>query len=385
MTMPHRFTRARVVWVVIVLALAGAPVALIGLGQVTSPPRDDPAATLFNDAEVARASGRIDDAIGKYQRVAAEHPSSRLAARSALEAARCLVAEGKWELAMKQMQDMRQRFPNTREAEEALERNTILHRLRLRRVRPLFGFARTAVNGSSSNIRRVLGVAVDSENRVYIAMRKSVAVFSDTGALVRTVPGDEFRALGVRGDAPVLFEEHGFREVAGPLVPVLLPDQGRQHEADIRAAALAADALVIGDRRTKAVHRISVNGSYGARLAAVDVTRLAVGPLGQIAAIERETQAVLLIAPDGTVRRVPVQGAGYQLRSPADLGFDPLGHLYLLERDAIIVFAPTGELLSVFAPANAIGAFRAGIALHVDAAGRLYVYDEDTERLQVYH
>jgi hypothetical protein len=95
--------------------------------------------------------------------------------------------------------------------------------------------------------------------------------------------------------------------------------------------------------------------------------------------------ALLLIEPDGTTRRVPSQAAGYQLLGPVDLAFDSLGHLYLLERDSVVVFTPTGEFLSVFSPGTAVGAFRLGVALEVDSAGRLYIYDDDSERLQVYH
>ena len=142
--------------------------------------------------------------------------------------------------------------------------------------------------------------------------------------------------------------------------------------------------MLIADRRTKAVHRVSMSGGYQSRLALVDAARIAVGPLGEAAAIERETGALVLIAPDGKTRPIPATGPGYTLRGPIDLAFDPLGHLYVLERDSVVVFSPTGEFLSVFAPGSAAGAFRTAAAFHVDAAGRLYVYDEDSERLQLF-
>ena len=150
----------------------------------------DPAATLFSDAEATRATGQTDDAIGKYQRVMAVYPASIWAARSALESARSMVGQGKWAPAMRQMQEVYLGFPGTREAEQALERNTILHRFRLRQGQPVFRYARTAVNGQSL-LRRVIDVDVDSGGRVYIATRQSLAVFNESGALVRTEPADE--------------------------------------------------------------------------------------------------------------------------------------------------------------------------------------------------
>jgi hypothetical protein len=367
--------------VVLVLGWATAP---IGFSQSAAGAQaGDPAEALFSVAEGARAKGRTDEAIGKYQRVMAEYPASLWAARSALEAARSMVGQGRWETAMRQMQDVCLGFPGTREAEQALERNTILHRLRLQQG--AYRYARTPVNGSSLR-GRVVDVAVDSGGRVYIATRQSVAVFNESGALVRTEPANELRALAMHRDAPTWFYERGLGEGAGALVAIVIPDQNRQREADIQdGAAVSEDEVLIADRRTKAIHRVSLSGAYQSRLTAVDAVRIAVGTQGQVAAIERDTHALLLIAADGRARSVPAAGAGYQLRGPIDVAFDPLGHLYVLERDSVVVFSPTGELLSVFAPGAAAGAFRMAAAFYVDAAGRLYIYDEAAERLQLFH
>jgi hypothetical protein len=367
----------------VIIALAWAMSRSTAIGQSAASEQSGPAATLFKDADATRATGRTDDAIGKYQRVMAEYPASIWAARSALESARSMVGQGKWAPAMRQMQDVYLKFPKTPEAEDALERNTILHRLRLRQGQPVFRFARTAVSGNS--LRRVIDVAVDSATRVYVATRQSLAVFNESGGLVRTEPG-ELRAFALRGDTPTLLFERSLRQGAGALVPILIPDQNRPREADIQAGAIVSDeTLLIADRRTKAIHVVSVTGAYQSRFTALDAVRLAVGPQGQVAAIERETQMLWLIGADGKGRALPSSGTGYQLRGPMDVAFDPLGHLYVLERDSVIVFTPAGEFLSVFAPGVSAGAFRMAVVFDVDTAGRLYVYDEDSERLQVFH
>jgi hypothetical protein len=344
----------------------------------------DPAAALFSAAEGVEVAGRTDEAISKYQRVMAEYPSSPWAARAALKAARSMVGQGKWEPAMRQMEIVRLGFTGTPEAEQALERNTILHRLRLRQGQPVFRFARTAVDGRAL-LRRVINVDMDSTGRVYVATRQSLVVLNESGGIVRTEPANELRGLAMHGDVPIWFHERGTREGANALVPIAISDQNRQREPDIQAGAVVSgDAMLIADRRTKAVHRVSLSGAYQSRLALVDAVRIAVGPTGDAAAIERDTHAVLLIAPDGKTRPLPATGPGYMLRGPIDLAFDPLGHLYVLERDSVVIFSPTGEFLSVFAPGSAAGSFRTAVAFHVDAAGRLYVYDDDSERLQVF-
>jgi hypothetical protein len=367
------------------LALASPMSFSTAIGQsISAAQTADPAALLFNDAETTRLKGQTDEAIGKYQRVIAQYPASAWAARASIESARSLVAQGKWVPAMRQMQDVYLGFAGTAEAEQALERNTILHRLRLRQDPPVYRYART-VTGASS-LRRVLDVKVDSRGRVYVATRQVVAVISESGGLARTEPANDLRALAMDGDTPTLLYERGLRQGAGALVPILIPDRNQQRETDIQAGAVVSgQAVLIADHRSKAVHRVSLNGAYQSRLAAVDAVRLAVGPQGEVAAIEREIRTVWVFGADGKGRTVPAAGAGYQLRAPMDLAFDPLGHLYVLERDSVVVFAPSGEFLSVFEPGAAAGAFRTAVAFQVDAAGRLYVYDEVTERLQVFH
>ena len=383
MTTPSLLARLLAALFLLVLVLSKLTAVADGFGQAATVAPSDPAARLFDEAEAARAKGQLEDAIGKYQRIAAEYPASQWAARSTLEAARCLVIQGAWEPAMRLMQDVRVRFPKSVEAERALERNTILQRLRLRGL-PTLRYASTALNGNTTNVRRMVDVAIDSKDRLYAIMRKSVVVFNDSGSPESTIPGEEYRALIMREDTPVLVEETGIRVARGPLVPVMVPEQNRLREVEIQAAALSGDELLIADRRTKAIHRVAIDGSYRGRVAMVDATRIAVSPQGLIAAIQNQTQSLLLISPDGAVRTVPAQLPGYHFRSPMDIAFDVLGHLYLLERDSVAIFTPSGEQLSVFNPGNAPGAFRSGAAFDIDAAGRLFIYDEDGERVLVY-
>jgi hypothetical protein len=371
---------------VVMLTLGSAISSYTVLGRSSAQAQAaDPAAALFADAQAVRANGQTDEAIGKYHRVMAEYPASVWAARSALESARSMVAQGEWAAAMRLMQDVYLGFPGTPEAAQAFERNTILHRLRLRQGPPVFRWARTAVNGSSS-LRRVVGVAMDSKGRLYVATRQSLVLFNESGGLVRTEPADEPRSLTMRGDSPILLYERGPRQETGAFVPIMIPDQNRQREADVQAGAIVSDdGLLIADRRTKAIHRVSLNGTYQSRFTAIDAVRVAVGPQREVAAIERESNALWLIGADGRARTIPAAGAEYQLREPIEVAFDPLGHLYVLERDSVLVFAPTGEFLSLFAPGAVAGAFRMAVAFYVDAAGRLYIYDQDRELLQVFH
>ncbi|MEQ1728005.1 MAG: hypothetical protein ABL982_06450, partial [Vicinamibacterales bacterium] len=76
-----------------------------------------------------------------------------------------------------------------------------------------------------------------------------------------------------------------------------------------------------------------------------------------------------------------------ELDDPVDVAFDQLGHLYVLDkgRASILVFGPKSKLVSTITiPNNSPGALNRAASLGIDAAGRLYVFDDRSRRIQVY-
>jgi hypothetical protein len=377
----HRRIASGFTLVVVTIAAWGAWGLTAAARQ--SGPSDNPETALLARADASRAGGRCDEAIAAYERILATYPRSPIVPRASLDAASCMVAIGQWERAVTRFQQVRTRFPDSREAVVALERNTILYRLHLKPGQQRYQWARTPT--SPTTIPRALDLDVDANYQLYVTTSKSTAVFDESNQRVRTLQGDDTRAMVVSGDVPIFIESRGIRADAGVLIPVRINEQGRLRDMDLAAAAPSSPAeILIADRRSKAIHRIASDGTYRGRFAAVDAIRLAVGPLNEVAAVERETRRVMMMSPDGSPRPFPAQGSTYQMRAPTDVAFDPLGHLYVLERDSVVVFAPTGELLTVFTPSTA-GVFQTGASLAVDGAGRLYVYDQDSERVQVFH
>jgi hypothetical protein len=101
-----------------------------------------------------------------------------------------------------------------------------------------------------------------------------------------------------------------------------------------------------------------------------------------IAIVDRESKAITIFDRDGaTLARIPARGTSYQLNNPIDLAFDPLGHLFVLDRSrtSIFVFGPGQQLLATIPTAG-----REPRALTIDSAGRLYVFDEGVQAIQVY-
>jgi len=104
--------------------------------------------------------------------------------------------------------------------------------------------------------------------------------------------------------------------------------------------------------------------------------------------LERNSSVVVIAGPDGrTLKRIDARGPGYEFRNPVDVAVDRLGHVYVLDRDSgsVFVFTPQGQYRTSFSvPERAPGAFRKATAMALDSAGRLYIYDDRLEVVQVY-
>jgi hypothetical protein len=350
----------------------------------------DVAAQLFAEGEAARADHRFEDALAAYHRIVASHPASAWTMRALVESATCLVALERWSDAMQQLQAVRARSTSDPLAAVAVARNTLLYRLHLRGGQPSHRYApATGMATTDIDLRRVAGIAVDDQNRVHLGTRKALYIYGENGAITETIPAEDVRGFVVHDGGDVWLDEKSLRS-SGRVQRVTSAASGRSRDVDIQAAAAAPDGdILVADRESKSILRIAPDGTYRTGVAPRDVVRLAVSPTGDVAAIERETRAVLLIAQDGTVHSLAPTAQAFTLRAPVDVAFDVFGHLYVLERDAVLVFTPKGEPLAVALPPSAgrgtIGGLKAAAALALDGAGRLYILDEDAERIQIYH
>jgi hypothetical protein len=156
---------------------------------------------------------------------------------------------------------------------------------------------------------------------------------------------------------------------------------------DLSAVAiLSTGDRLVADRSARAVYRFDAAGRFMSPFASVRASRIAVGPGDTVALLDRDTKSISILDRDGKAgARIMTKGTGYELKNPTDLAFDALGHLYVLERDAVDVFTTTGTLVTTFTPQpQGSGAFRDASAFALDEAARLYIYDEHAERVQVY-
>ena len=141
--------------------------------------------------------------------------------------------------------------------------------------------------------------------------------------------------------------------------------------------------------------RFAGDGRYRDRfITTPGVARLATNGSDDLAVLDKDDKTVLLFDRDGKqFGRVPIRGAGYELDAPVDIAFDAFGHLYVLDQSkaSIYVFGPQfteqTPLLTSFTVTDkraAAGAFRKALAFALDPAGRLYIFDDSTQQVQIY-
>src|SRR5262249_33431504 len=139
-----------------------------------------------------RVVRRTDEALERFRRVSLEYPRSLWAVRARLRAALCLAPGDRAPRALDELQWVRQQRPNSSEATEALNLNTILYRLYVRLpAQPAYSFVSRYKGAENSRFKDVFGLAFDSGGELYVGHKQGVTVFDARGAMGRTVSADD--------------------------------------------------------------------------------------------------------------------------------------------------------------------------------------------------
>jgi outer membrane protein assembly factor BamD (BamD/ComL family) len=349
--------------------------------------------SMYYAGETSRLSGDPVEALVRFQQVNSDYPRSPSAARADLGAALCHVALEQPERAMEALQRLRGQFPGSPEARTALRWNTILYRLYVKPAaqQPPFAYNGRNLAGPAGKLKDVFALAIDDEENVFVASRPTVTVFTAEGKPTRTIASSPKGIFFDQKQKVVVVSKGAVQQEAGKAVTLSLPkpDGTPRLLEDISVgAALSTGEYLIADGSSKSVLKFSPLGKPLGVYTAAQPDRIIINDLDELALLDKDAKAVVMLTREGKpIRKIAMQGTGYQLKNPVDIAFDSLGHLYVLDRgrSTVAVFTPTGKLRTTFSVADkAPGAFHDANALAVDPAGRLYIYDDNAERIQIY-
>ncbi len=376
---------------------AGLDAASAAFDRASAAARSSPrfAEAAYYAGEALRLSHRPEDALAQYREAELRYPGTIWAARALLGTARCYARTGQHALALEALQRVQTEFANTAEAGTALDWGTILYRLRLRPSGEApFQYANKTIGSAESKFKDGVGVLIDRQGRVVVAHRGGWSVFDAAGQPVGARRGDAASAVALAPDGTIVVADDGSiaidRDGAATLRP-MIPQSSGQPKA-VKVTALVATwrgSWLVADSESKEVRQFSPDFSSSQAFINLDASRLAVSDIDDVAALDKDKRLVVLLDRDANnVAGIGRQGPGYQLDEPVDMAFDALANLYVLDgrQRAVHVFDSAMKFIRTFQiPAKgAAGGIGKPSALGVDAAGRLYIFGNDLQRVLVY-
>lgn len=358
------------------------------------PGTDAVPAALQARAETLRLTGRCTEAVPQYAQVVQQYPGSVWAPQGHVGIARCLTSRSQLVDALAALQRATSHPLAGSQAGEARQLATILARVVVRPPAPVYAFSGRTLGGSAGRVKDVRALALSGAD-LHVLSEGGLATHVAAAGTMRGMSRvEQGRSLFLDRDGrPVVVGKAGLVVEGGRLVTLSVPkpDKSTRTLDDLTAAApLSTGEMIVADREGSSIYRFGRDFRLSGPFGSGRVDRLAVGSLDQVAMADGDARAVAVVSREGKpIARVADRGTGWKFESVTDIAFDPLDHLYILDRNQATVFVftltPQVRLLASFTlPERAPGAFMRATALAVDGAGRLYIADDRAERIQVY-
>ena len=344
---------------------------------------------LFGAAVSQMRSGAFGDAVEEFTRLLEQISRQPLAERARLALGYCLYRTGDSERAMEQYQKVRDLNPGKSEADEALARLTLLHRLR---ILPAAG---TPVTYRSDGdypgrleglgLRSVSALAIGPTGDLLIADgRQGTALILDPrGRTVGKVAfPDPQAAARDRKGSPVL--AGGGAILAGMTPHPLTRPDGASSRVIREVSGLGVDRdgrIYLADRKENEVllygraldFRASLHRSVAGR-----VVGLRIGFDNRVYILDSREKTVTVYADGKQAGKIRLLDPPAAVTDPVAFAVDDLGDLYVCDGSAgrIVVLDPTGKtVLATLKGERGKGGLSSPQQIEVDHQGRIYVYD----------
>lgn len=335
---------------------------------------------------VHRRAGRLAEAVDVSRRVSLEYPSSEAASAAQFQVGQCLALLDEPRAAMEEFQQVRNRFPQSEWAPQALDRITALYRL-FGSGKPSFALDPSYAVGAGDVLKVVRAILMAPGGTLWIASEKAKAIvpYDAAGKAGSTLTVEEPRALSLspRGEIVVAVKTAvriGPRDIKSFSMPSDKPGVPEPLERILSAAVTPGGAILVADEKKKKVHRFDAKQEYQGTFPAGDakerdVTRMLLDGEGGIVLLDRQERTVRVLDETGRVLRT-IGPAG--LKKPVDVAVDPFRNTYVADEEGTVqIFNEKGQLLATLAGPE----LKRPRALTLDPTGAVLVYDDRLEKV----
>jgi len=339
-----------------------------------------------------RRAGRYAEAVDAQRRVALEYPASPAAASAQFEIGHCLTLLGEPRLAMEEFQKVRNGFPESPWAAQALERTTELYRL-YEGGRPVFKLDNSFAIGSGEALKEVRAILMTPTRSLWIASDKVKAALSydAEGRPSASLPGQDQSSLSLTPGNDIVVATRaavrvGLRDIKSFAIPGDKPGASEPLEKITAALVRPGGEVLVADEKRKRVHRfagepLAYQGAFPDGKER-EVRRLVSDSEGAIVMLDEAAKVVQVFDARGrAIRTLGPRGPGYELRRPVDVAVDHSRNLYVADEEVgVLLLSPDGRLLTMIGGEE----LRKPKALTLEPGGALLVYADKAQRILRY-
>jgi TolA-binding protein len=350
---------------------------------------------LYGAAVSQMRAEAYESALEDFSRLLEQVPDFPGAPEARLAFADCLFRAGDFQRSMEELQEVRALYPSKPEAREAVERLTLMHRLRLE---PLAGRNVVyAVDPEFNGKMQVLGVkslvsmASDPEGELLIGDGRggSIVKVDASGRTIARIVLENVSAVAMdRGGTPVA--AGGGVLVYGKQQRLLNRPEASSTRPIKDVVSLAADRggrTLAADGKSGEVLLFGRGGEFKTALHKTTSGKLAevrVGLDDQVYVLDSKDKTISLYSEGKVVSRLRLDEPPASIAAPLDFAVDDLGDLYVVDGAAarIVVLDPTGKrILSTILAEKGKGVLTEPQRVEVDRQGRVYVYDRRSDAI----
>jgi len=344
---------------------------------------------LFGAAVSQMRAEAFGTAIEDFSRLMEQVPDFSAAPQARLAFGYSLFRADDFPRAMEEYQKVRDFFPSRTEARVALERLTLLHRLRLDPSvgRTVSYQLDSAFPGKLQQIgaKSLVSMAVDPDGNLFVGDgRGGGAIKVDpTGKVIgRFVLADLEAVATDRRGSPTL-TGGGILLTGTRQFPLVRPDASSSRPVkDVSALAVDRDGrILVADAKAEEVlvygrdlnFRGSLQRSASGKLAAVQVSFD-----NQVYVLDSKDKSISIYSDGKLLYRLRLSEPPASIALPLDLAVDDLGDLYVVDGAAtrVVVLDPSGKrVLATLVGDKTKGGLSDPQRVDVDRQGRIYVYD----------